>query len=285
MNREEFKNKVKQELKKLNEEQKVHFAWRCAVRALPILGGDGSFNFWNQKDRQKYIYAIFYALDINAATASLDATYANAASAALTAAAAAVKRYAVNAAATTYYAVTSAATKAATKAATNDANNAATSAALAAAQKKINLQSMILQDLKTIQNKNEANQPKLTALYGEIWDNFQKALADEGCAYWGQLYKSIFDDGLKLDSEALARRLNVPKEIRGQGAAAVANYLEELEKGAMRLNEARIIILGDKGAGKTCIARRLIDPEAPMTTDNESTAGKIPNTHIDVVFF
>ncbi len=54
---------------------------------------------------------------------------------------------------------------------------------------------------------------------------------------------------------------------------AVANYLKKLEKGAKRLNEARIIIFGDKGSGNTCIARRLIDPEAPMTTDDESTAG------------
>ena len=67
--------------------------------------------------------------------------------------------------------------------------------------------------------------------------------------------------------------MSIPKEIRQQGAARVANYLEELERGATRLNEARIIILGDKGAGKTCIARRLIDPAAPMTTDAESTAG------------
>ena len=45
------------------------------------------------------------------------------------------------------------------------------------------------------------------------------------------------------------------------------------EKGSTRFNEARIIILGDKGAGKTCLARRLIDPNAPMSTDKESTAG------------
>ncbi len=76
-----------------------------------------------------------------------------------------------------------------------------------------------------------------------------------------------------MDPDALERRMCVPKEIQGQGAAAVANYLEELEKGATRLNEARVIILGDKGAGKTCIARRLIDPSAPMTTDDESTPG------------
>ena len=54
MNREEFKKKVEQELTQLNKEQVVHFAWRCAVRALPSLGSEGSFNFWDKKNRQQY---------------------------------------------------------------------------------------------------------------------------------------------------------------------------------------------------------------------------------------
>ena len=76
-----------------------------------------------------------------------------------------------------------------------------------------------------------------------------------------------------IDIEALERRLNVPKEIRARGAAAVGHYLERLEMDAQKLNESRIIILGEKGAGKTCIARRLVSPVAPMTEPEESTAG------------
>lgn len=106
-------------------------------------------------------------------------------------------------------------------------------------------------------------------MYGKIWDNFQKALKDEGCAYWAGLYQKIFDNNFEMDRKELLRRMNVPKEIKEQGAAVVGNYLEELEKGATRLNEARIIILGDKGVGKTCIARRLVDPNAKMTTDDQ----------------
>jgi len=68
--------------------------------------------------------------------------------------------------------------------------------------------------------------------------------------------------------------MSVPKEIRVLGAAEVAKYLEDLQaQGAKRLNEARIIILGDKGAGKTCLARRLINPDAQMTKMEDSTAG------------
>jgi hypothetical protein len=39
-----FRNKIEPELKRLTKEQLVHFAWLCAVSALPILGGKGNFN-------------------------------------------------------------------------------------------------------------------------------------------------------------------------------------------------------------------------------------------------
>ena len=278
MDREKFKKKVEQELKKLDKEQTVHFAWRCAARALPFLGSTGSFNFWDKKDRQKYIYAIFYALDVNAA-----AVNSRAARAAARTARAAARTTRIATKTTTFdgydayaaYAAAYAAYTAYIDDVVAAAIVVATFAADAAAvvNNTMNFKAIILQDLSTTQNKRGENRHKLIDLYGEIWDNFQKALATEGCAYWGKLYKRIFDDGLVVEPEALERRMNVPNEIRDQGAAEVANYLEELEKGATRLNEARIIILGDKGAGKTCIARRLIDPQAPMTTDDESTAG------------
>ena len=271
---------IQQELEKLNKEQVVHFAWRCAVRALPILGSTGTFNLWEKKDRQKHIYSIFYALDVSAATthdarkAIDDDTTTNAVRKVLDNAADATRQVIGDETNAAPYDACLATTYAAFTASVADyAQNAANAANAAATKKKINLESLILQDLVTIQNKKREKQPKPTDLYGEIWGNFKKALAAEGCAYWGNLYQRIFDDGFILDPEALARRVNVPKEIRQQGAAAVANYLEKLEKGATRLNEARIIILGDKGAGKTCIARRLIDPDAPMTTDAESTPG------------
>ncbi|ACF13161.1 Miro domain protein [Chloroherpeton thalassium ATCC 35110] len=153
---------------------------------------------------------------------------------------------------------------------------AARAAAAYAARWGINLQNIILKDLESAK-KGKAFQETSTARYGKVWDYFQTALQNEGCEYWGKLYQRIFDKGLELDEfekEALAKRMAVPEEIRNLGAAEVAKYLEELEaQGGKRLNEARIIILGDKGAGKTCLARRLRNPDAEMTTMEESTAG------------
>ena len=49
--------------------------------------------------------------------------------------------------------------------------------------------------------------------------------------------------------------------------------MERIKKDSDNLNEARIIILGDKGAGKTSLARRLIDINAEMPKDDDSTEG------------
>lgn len=278
MNREKFRRKVEKTLEQLDIRQVRLFAWRCAMRALPFLGSKGHFNYWPEKDRRLNIYRIFNALDVCAANATYAAakaaTYASSAanSAYATYATYATAKAAVNAAKATNSATNAAAY--ATAAYANATNAAASIAANAATKKNIDLESMFLNDLNTIQGKQSEKQYQLTDLYGEVWDYFQKALENEGCGYWGELYQGIFENGIVLDQEALERRINVPKEIRNQGAAEVANYLEALEmQGAVRLNEARIIILGDKGAGKTCIARRLIDPKAPMTTNAESTAG------------
>ena len=195
MDREEFKKQVNQELEKLNLKQTVAFAWRCAVRALPFLGTNCSFDFWKKKNRQMYIYAVFYALDVKTSAAVLDASVAanDAALAAYNAGA--------NSAANAVLAATNAVH--AVHAAANANANVANAAALAVnaafdTKNDINLERIILQDLNSIQKMDGGIHHKHTDLYGEIWDNFQKALEAEGCSYWGQLYKSIFENGISI---------------------------------------------------------------------------------------
>ncbi len=283
MNRETFRKKIEQELKTLNKEQTIKFAWHCAVRALPFLGSQGNFDFWDIKDRQARINTIFYALDVNSAAYTVYADYVWAAYAAadsdydVSIAESDSYTAAICAAAAAYAADDTYITNAYTPYTTPDAYIsyaawAGAVAAIVAIKNNINLEITILQDLQAL--KEGRGQSTSTDVYGEIWNNFQKALETEGCAYWGKLYQNIFDNRFEVDQESLERRMSIPNEKRGQGAAAVAKFLEDMEaKGAVRLNEARIIILGEKGAGKTCLARRLIDPDAPMTTDEESTPG------------
>ncbi|MDH6303848.1 small GTP-binding protein [Parabacteroides sp. PF5-5] len=281
MDNDAFKRQVRKELEKLDREEIVHFAWRCAVRALPFLGSEGHFDFWKPKDRQKHLYAVFYAVDVSTGRAGVVAG-------------AAAANIADTAAATTTTTATSAtyAASAITNAAYASYNNTAVSTASivasytsrAANGKSLqnNIQQLILQDIKTGGSTD-------IKIYGKIWGNFQQALKKEGCEYWGKLYSNLFESGFELDLEAFERRINVPVEIRNRGAAAVAKYLEGMEtKGAKNLNEARIIILGDKGAGKTCLARRLKDPDAFMTEGHESTRGvdttewQLPNEQMNI---
>lgn len=225
-----FREQVEKKLAGLSKKERKAFAWRCAVRALPFLGGEGHFDYWKKEDRQRYLFSVFYAIDF------------------------------VNYAAAAYAAA-----------------DAAYAAADTANHFKIDLTLIILQDLQTIKTKQK---PQLSiSTYGQIWDNFQAALKKENCEYWGKWYQQLFENNFKFDQKEVEKRINLPKEIKDQGAARVAAYLEQLQEvGGEYLNESRIIILGEKGAGKTCVARKLIDPKADMTTVEESTAGV--DTHV-----
>ena len=262
----EFREEIKTQISPLSKEQGISFARRCAIRALPFMGGDGDFNFLNNKDRQRHLMSVFWAIDV-AVNDDYYVDYVAAANAA-NAADAADDAYAADA----YAAAVDAAAAYAYAAAVDPAAYAAAYAAADDADFKINFQKSILEDLQGIK---DGKKPKSVSLeeYGEVWSLFLSALEKEGCTYWGKLVQQWLESGFEEDEQALERRLNVPKEIRKQGAAAVARHLEGLKKGARRLNESRIIILGDKGAGKTSLARKLIDPNCDLPSLGESTLG------------
>jgi hypothetical protein len=65
-----------------------------------------------------------------------------------------------------------------------------------------------------------------------------------------------------------------PAEIVKQGNDAVLNYFREREQGGIaHLYEAKMLILGEGGAGKTSLLRRLYRPDMPLPTEQESTKG------------
>ena len=293
MNNNSFREQIKAYLVnyEIDRKQTVFFAWLCAVRALPFLGGRGHFDYHEEKEIQRYLYAIIRALDASCYYYAWEwkgnddyLTYIYAAKTANRA-----YFYAADTARVAYISVAARTVKdkiiadiaAARAAAAYDAATAAT----IAANFNVDLKSTIIDDIQIIKNSKVMFLGKsktlrfnnILDLKGKIWTNFKTALAGVGCSYWGDLYEGIYNNYFELselDKEALERRMKVPNEIQEQGAAAVAAYLVELEQGEVKhLNEARIIILGEKGAGKTCLARRLKTPKAIMTTDKESTAG------------
>ena len=152
-----------------------------------------AFYFWEKKKRQTYLYSVFYALDnaIYVDDAGYGAVYAVYA-AAEAAAYGTDARAAVRA---TAYAIDTRYSNSAY------AFRAAAYAARAANTSNLNLKPQILNDINT---SKEVTFDSIS-FYGDIWTTFQKALEAEGCAYWGQLYKTIFENDFKLDQEALKR--------------------------------------------------------------------------------
>ncbi len=137
--------------------------------------------------------------------------------------------------------------------------------------------SILLNDLQAIRNEINFEKKDITGLYGSIWTDFLKTLEEMDCKYWSNLYRELFSKNFVLDEtdiQKMKQRTLVPIEIREMGVVEVGKYLAEMEtQETETLNEARVIILGEKGAGKTCLARRLKNPRAGMTTDDESTPG------------
>jgi internalin A len=67
---------------------------------------------------------------------------------------------------------------------------------------------------------------------------------------------------------------NPPPEIVDQGNAAILNYFRERASGGVdHLYEAKMLILGEAGAGKTSLLRRLYQPDQPLPTEKEITKG------------
>jgi len=255
INIDDFQKNIRSEIEDLDKEQTVFFAWLCGVRALPFLGYRGNFDFWVEEKKQKHLYSVFQALDISISVVTETGN---------------VDYY-------TDYAIVDAIADADNT--YHDAADATTAAAYAVKIDITEYKSIILKDIEQIGENNYEEFDNDLSIYGDIWDNFQKALKDNGCEYWGKLYERIFKKGFNIDEEEkkeLNKRLNVLDEIKEQGAKAVAEELIAMkEKGSEFLDEARIIILGEKGAGKTCLARRLIDPYAKMTKPHESTDGVV----------
>lgn len=112
-------------------------------------------------------------------------------------------------------------------------------------------------------------------IYRAQWEIFSNTLCELGGEYWADWYKRLLENHFMLNNiNELEQIIKIPQEMWEQEISVSSKYLKGiLEQGGTQLNEARIIILGEKGAGKTSLARRLVDPLAPMPEKDESTEG------------
>ena len=77
------------------------------------------------------------------------------------------------------------------------------------------------------------------------------------------------DIGLIIDENAV---LNPPIEILSRGIDAINSYFEDIDKDYSQLFEAKLLIVGEAGAGKTTLANKLIDINYELKDEN-STEG------------
>jgi GTPase SAR1 family protein len=100
-----------------------------------------------------------------------------------------------------------------------------------------------------------------------------------GCDYWTDIYDSLFVFIFILSdkqTEELLLRLNTPDALKEEGASAVARHILAVSsQGKKETKEARIILLGAKGAGKTSLARKLRYLHAILPGKEKSTSGVI----------
>lgn len=72
-----------------------------------------------------------------------------------------------------------------------------------------------------------------------------------------------------------------PLEVVQQGRLAILNYYAERQaQGVDRLYEAKMLIVGEPGAGKTSLLRRLFQPDLPLPSEGETTRGIDIHRHV-----
>ena len=65
-----------------------------------------------------------------------------------------------------------------------------------------------------------------------------------------------------------------PPEIISEGNASILNYFQQQdEQGTDTIYEAKLLIVGEGGAGKTSLCRRLLNPKSELPKTEESTKG------------
>ena len=65
-----------------------------------------------------------------------------------------------------------------------------------------------------------------------------------------------------------------PIEVAGKGVDAIKEYFRQLrEEGEDYIYEAKLLIVGEGGAGKTTLARKIQDPQYQLQKNQKSTEG------------
>jgi internalin A len=86
----------------------------------------------------------------------------------------------------------------------------------------------------------------------------------------GDNTSSLLFNSIRLKKNPI---VSPPLEILYQGINAIRNYYRELKESDSFLYEAKLLVLGEAGAGKTSLCRKIINPKAELPNEECTTKG------------
>lgn len=214
-------------------EDALLFVWLCTVRCLPFIEWNGTFNYWPQKEQQKFLMSLLKAVDV-VAFATYDNDAFSIADYVATDVYDAYVAFEGCDDATILITVNIIAESVAFVAGVGN-RNVYDAIGNAENSLHVSLETILLQDLDDIESKKQSFHTDLS-IYGDSWDNFQTALRNLDCAYWADWYMALFTRGFMLndnDKTEIKLRLTAPFNIVAQGAASVSKHI----KASLPMNE------------------------------------------------
>ncbi|MDR1701985.1 MAG: hypothetical protein LBR56_04350, partial [Sporomusaceae bacterium] len=109
--------------------------------------------------------------------------------------------------------------------------------------------------------------------YDRDFKRFTQNLRKSNANYWAEWFEEIFENNFKLTKYRLRELFSLGKAQFDLTIAETSMLLLERNQGSEFFNETRLILLGDKGSGKTSFARRFQNLDAKMPAEKESTPG------------
>lgn len=129
----------------------------------------------------------------------------------------------------------------------------------------VELADNMISDISTLKNLF----PYLTEI--NLSGNHIKELPPEIVDFGGEISFERYSEGINLYNNPIK---NPPLDIVKEGMESVRRYFENIEKeGVDTIYEIKLTLVGQGGAGKTSLQRRILDPEASLPQKDSRTRG------------
>ena len=134
---------------------------------------------------------------------------------------------------------------------------------------ELNVSKTLVTDLSPLKTLNKLQRLNVSKTQVADLSPLLKLISSDIQVIWTPVIQ--FNEGIYVEDCPLT---NPPVEIVEQGNAAILNFFHEKAiQGTDQLYEAKMLIIGEGGAGKTSLLRRLYQAGQPLPDENETTKG------------